>query len=245
MSGRSVLVIGDSLTFHGPEGGELLTEPRLWPNICAAELGRPLHVVARQGWTARDAWWALTKDPRVYSLLLPEAAAVLLAVGNMDQLPTALPTYLREGVAYLHPEAARRRARRLLLAAQPRVVRLTGGRLRALSQRRTDEYLTRCVTALRTLRPDLVVLGVVPPGFDSPYYGRVTRSHVPAVHAARSWGRHHGVELLDWDRLAAPYLATGSHNADGLHWGWALHAEVGHDAATRLAALLDAPGARL
>ncbi|MHB8452359.1 MAG: diglucosylglycerate octanoyltransferase, partial [Mycobacteriales bacterium] len=174
-----LLVIADSLTFHGPQHAELLTHPGLWPNVAAAQLGVPVDVVARQGWTARDAWWALTKDPYVYSVLLPRARAVVLAVGNMDHLPASIPTYLREGIAYLRPDWLRYAARRSYLAAHPFVVRLLQGRMRVLPQHLTDSYLTNSVQGLRLLRPDLTIVGVVPPGFDSPYYGHVNRTHDP------------------------------------------------------------------
>src|SRR5205085_1356183 len=101
---RRVLVLTDSLAFHGPERGELLTEPRIWPNVLARALPGAVDVVARRGWTARDAWWALTRDPQVYSVLLPRADVVVLAVGGMDYLPALLPTYLREGIPYLRPD---------------------------------------------------------------------------------------------------------------------------------------------
>jgi len=58
----SLLVVGDSLAFHGPERGELATHPGLYGNVAAAALGTTLDLVARSGWTARDAWWALTKS---------------------------------------------------------------------------------------------------------------------------------------------------------------------------------------
>lgn len=232
-----LLVIADSLAFHGPEQAELLTHPGLWPNVAAAQLGVAVDVVARQGWTARDAWWALTKDPYVYSVLLPRAGAVVLAVGNMDHLPASIPTYLREGLAYLRPDRLRHAARRAYLAAHPRVVRLLRGRLRVLPQRLTDAYLSQCVQALRLLRPDLAIVGVVPPGFDSPYYGHVDRTHPPAVAAARAWGSRESVPLVDLDALAAAHLAEGRHNPDGMHWGWELHAEVGRSVAATVARL--------
>jgi diglucosylglycerate octanoyltransferase len=117
---RHVLVFGDSLTFHGPAGPVPLADPRLFPNVLAAALQRSAtwaaadscrvraDVVARLGWTARDAWWALTKDPVVATVLAPRASALVLAVGQMDQLPAAVPTYLRDGIAYLRPGGLRR-----------------------------------------------------------------------------------------------------------------------------------------
>ncbi|HEX6754390.1 MAG TPA: SGNH/GDSL hydrolase family protein, partial [Mycobacteriales bacterium] len=158
-----LLVVADSLAFHGPECGELSTDPRLFGNVAAAGLGTTADLVARQGWTARHAWEALTRDPNVYSVLLPRAEAVLLAVGGMDYLPAVLPTYLREGIAYLRPPGLRRAARAAYLAAQPVGARVTGGRWRTLPQRLTDDYLSLCVYGVRYYHPGVPVLGILPP----------------------------------------------------------------------------------
>lgn len=225
-SGR-VLVLADSLAFHGPCRSELLTEPRLYPNVLADLLDRRVDVVARMGWTARDAWWAMTRDPAVYSVLLPRADAVLLAVGGMDYLPAVLPSYLREGIAYLRPDSLRRTVRAAYRRCQPAGARLTGGRWRTLPQRLTDQYLSRCAYGVRTLHPGVPVVGVLPPPHDAPFYGRVTTGHGPAVTAARAWGRREGVPMVDLPRIVTPHLAAGRCNADGMHWGWQVHAEVG------------------
>lgn len=222
-----VLVVADSLAFHGPERPAPLTEERLWPNVMARALGVDVDWAVGLGWTARDAWWALTKDPVVYSLLVPRADAVVLAVGGMDHLPTVLPTYLRDGLAYIRPGSLRRAARRAFHAAHPRGVRLLGGRLRVLPQPATDAYLTRCVQALRVVRPGVPVVGIVPPPFRSAYHGGVTRTHEPAVAAARRWGRDVGVPLVDLDAIVGPHAARGGLNRDGMHWGWPVHADVG------------------
>lgn len=233
-----VLVIADSLAWHGPQRAELLTEPRLWPNLAAADLDLAVEVVGRQGWTARDAWGALTKDPRTYSLLLPRAHAVVLAVGNMDQLPVAVPTYLREGLGHLPTPGLREVGRRAYLAAHPPLVRILRGPLRVLPQRQTDHYLSRCVQALRALRPDLPVLGVVPPPWRSPYYPSL-RTHAAAVGAAQAWGRREGVALVDWHAAIAPLVPAGL-NPDGLHWGWAAHRQVAASTAAALGSVLPA-----
>ncbi|HEX5497374.1 MAG TPA: diglucosylglycerate octanoyltransferase [Mycobacteriales bacterium] len=222
-----VLVLADSLAFHGPERAELLTESGLYPNVLARELGARVDVVARMGWTARDAWWAMTRDPGVYSVLLPRAAAVVLAVGGMDYLPAVLPTYLREGIAYLRPAPLRRAARSAYRRCQPVGARLTRGRWRTLPQRLTDLYLSRCVYGVRTLHPGVPVIGVLPPPHDAPFYGRVTAGHRPAVAAARAWGAREGVPMVDLPGIVAPRLAAGAGNPDGMHWDWPTHAEVG------------------
>ncbi|HVE99361.1 MAG TPA: SGNH/GDSL hydrolase family protein [Mycobacteriales bacterium] len=234
---QRVLVIADSLAFHGPERPELLTHEGLWPNVMARQLGVRVDWSVGFGWTARDGWWALTKDPVVYSLLLPRADVVVLALGGMDHLPAMVPTYLREGLAFLRPGAVRRAARRVFHRAHPYGVRVLGGRLRVLPQAATDAYLTRTVEALRVVRPGIPVLGVVPPPYRSAYHGHghVTSTHAAAVAASRRWGTAHDVPLVDLDEIVTPYADRGDLNPDGLHWGWAAHDAVGRAFAEALA----------
>ena len=86
-----LLVLGDSLSFHGPDRAEPADDPRLWPNVAAAALCGRAELVAGIGWTARHAWHAITHDPRVWTLF-PHVDALVLAVGGMDTLPSPLPT---------------------------------------------------------------------------------------------------------------------------------------------------------
>ncbi len=242
----NVLLLGDSLTFHGPQGPVALRDPRLYPNLLAARLGERgfggrdgarVDVVARLGWTARDAWWALTKDPAVATVLAPRADALVLAVGQMDQLPAAVPTYLRDGIPYVRPGSLRRRVRRLYRRAGPMVIRATDGRLRQLPQRATDTYLDRLLQAVRLLAPagdDLPVVLIGPAPWRSAAYP-AQRSHRPAVAAARRWAARSGVPMVELDPLVGPSLADGTANPDGLHWSWAAHRLVGEAAADLLA----------
>lgn len=222
----NVLVVGDSTAFHGPSQRELLTHPGLFPNVLGRLLGKDVDTVARLGWTARDAWWALTRDPHVYSVLLPRADVVVLAVGGMDHLPASLPAYLRLGLDYVRPGPLRRAVKQAYHRANPYVVRLTRGHLRALGQRATLAYLTRCVEAIRAVHPATKVVGIVPPPFDAEYFGHVTRTHPPAVAAHKQWGGRLGVPLADLDAVVAPHLAAGTLNPDGMHWSWAAHEDV-------------------
>lgn len=231
-----VLLVADSLAFHGPDRPESLIHPGLYPNVLAARLGARVDVVAGFGWTARDAWWALTRDPRSWSLLLPRCDAVLLAVGGMDYLPAVVPTWWREGIRYLRPAAVRRTARSCYRWAQPRGARLTRGRVRMLPQKLTDHYLSRCVAGIRCYRPDVPIVGIVPPPHDAPAFGRVTTGHAPAVAAARAWGAREGVPMADLVAAVAPHLARGDANPDGMHFGWAAHRDVGLALAGVLAA---------
>jgi hypothetical protein len=165
-SHRQILVLSDSLAFHGPGVGELTTEPR-WPNVLAStvtERGGPAcaTIFGRRGWTARDAWFAITRDPYLYSALLPQADVVVLAVGGMDYLPTILPMHLREGIRLLRPEPVRRVCTSAFRRAQPYGSRLLGGRWRNLPQSLTDHYLSRWVAGIRHFHPSTSIVGVVP-----------------------------------------------------------------------------------
>ncbi len=236
---RHVLVLADSLSFHGPAGPERPTDPRLYPNRCAEALGERTDqlwradLVARLGWTARDAWWAMTKDPRVWGELLPRADALLLGVGQMDHLPAAVPTWLRDGIPYLRPGSLRRQVRAGYARAAPYAIRATGGRLRQLPQIATDHYLTRIVEAARFWRPGIRVALLGPSPHNAAAYPS-HRHHGRAVDAARRWSMVHEVAFVDLDPLVSSSLADGSGNPDGLHWAWEVHAQVGQAAATAL-----------
>ncbi len=87
METKRLLVIGDSVSFHGPEHASLLDDPRLWANVTAAGLGWEAEIYGRVGWPARDVWWALKGDPYLTSVLIPRADVIVLAIGNFDHLP--------------------------------------------------------------------------------------------------------------------------------------------------------------
>jgi len=220
-----VLVIGDSLTFHGPDRAHPPNDPRLWPNVLAAHLGAEVDVAAGVGWTAREAWWALTRDPRIWGEYLPRAQALVIAVGGMDALPAAIPTYLRQGISYIRPGWLRRRVRSVYTEWSPRVMAVLGGPLRQLPQDATDHYLSRIVQAVRTWYPELPVLLLTPSPHDSALYPTL-RFHTAAVAAARRWAREHDVVLVDSEEPAQRGLDNGWVNADGMHWGWQTHAEI-------------------
>ena len=88
--------------------------------------------------------------------------------------------------------------------------------------------------ALRYYRPELPIVGVVPPPYDATYHGRVSRPHRHALAAAWRWGEREQVPLVDLDAIVAPELAAGRMNPDGMHWTWEIHAVVGRSLATAL-----------
>ncbi|MEX1209594.1 MAG: GDSL-type esterase/lipase family protein [Candidatus Nanopelagicales bacterium] len=219
-----LLVIGDSLAFHGPERSERPSDPRLYPQVAGRILDADVDLVARQGWTARDAWWALTKDPVVWGEYLPRADAMLIGVGGMDQLPTPVPTWLRESIPYVRDGRIRRTAREMLKRVTPPMARAVGGPFRTLPQAATDRYLTRVVEGVRMMRPGLPIALLSPPPWTGAYYPS-RRAHAPALAAARAWAVREGVAYVDVEPLVRSRLTT--INPDGMHWSWEVHALVG------------------
>jgi lysophospholipase L1-like esterase len=236
----TLLVFGDSLSFQGPDGPRPADDERLWPNLAAAALGGRAELFARSGWTARDAFWALSGDPRVWTQL-PKADVLVLAVGSMDTLPSPLPTYLREGLRYLRPEPLRRWVRDRYLTAQPWLAKATNGRPVALPPTLTVRYLDRILSSIRALRPELPAVGVLPPPHRASSYGYVHTGRSTGAAAIRAWGERAGVPLLDLTALVGDHVLAGRGNPDGMHWGWEAHELVGKALADQAGTLLRQP----
>lgn len=237
----TLLMFGDSLSFHGPDGPHPADDERLWPNLAAQALGGRTELFAGFGWTARDAFWALAGDPRVWTQL-PKADVLVLAVGSMDTLPSPLPTYLREGLRYLRPDPLRRFVRERYLAAQPWLARATGGRPVALPPALTVRYLDRVLGSIRALRPDLPAVAVLPPVHRASSYGLVHTGREGATRAIREWGLRAGVPLLDLAAIVGDHVLGGRGNPDGIHWGWEGHELAGKALAQQVGILLDRNG---
>ncbi len=236
---RHVLLLGDSLAFQGPEGIVSPSDPRLFPNVAASQLalrlGVPVEIdlSAREGWTSRDSWWALTKDPVVFGNYLPRASAVIIEVGGMDQLPAVIPTYLREGMPYLRPGGLRRRTRHLYRDFAPKIMGVTGGLMRQLPQSVTDRYLTRIVQAVRAIAGEIPIIAMTPSPHDSSYYPS-QKYHAAARASAFSWAASIGVPIVDIENIVLEGLASGAANPDGMHWAWDTHERIGFELASRI-----------
>nr|WP_280252399.1 diglucosylglycerate octanoyltransferase [Nocardia abscessus] len=218
-----LLVIADSLSYFGPKGGLPADDPRIWPNLVAAELDWDVELVARIGWTCRDAYWALIGDPRVWAAV-PRAGAVVFAVGGMDTLPSPLPTALRELIRYVRPPALRRAVRATYTWLQPKLSKL--GRPVALPPKVSIDYLEQSRTALAQLRPELPVVAVLPSVHDCAAYGRVHSGRPRAVEALRAWSGRTSVPLVDLGEAVRDNIFSGAANPDGIHWGWDGHTAV-------------------
>ncbi|TJZ77926.1 SGNH/GDSL hydrolase family protein [Rhodococcus oryzae] len=222
--GRPVLlVLADSLSYFGPKGGLPADHPRIWPNIVAAELGWDVELVARIGWTSRDAYWALIQDPRVWATV-PRAGAVVFAVGGMDSLPSPLPTALREQIRYVRPPALRRVVRSAYGWLQPRLSPL--GWPVALPPKLSVEYLESARNALEYMRPELPVIGTLPSVHDCEAYGKVHSGRPGAVRALEQWGADKNVPMVDLAEAVRENVFSEHGNPDGIHWGWEGHERV-------------------
>lgn len=216
-----LLVLGDSLTFHGPDAAHPPSDPRLWPNLAADHA----DVVAQIGWMSRDVWWSLTRDPKVWGEYLPGADALMLAIGGMDALPAAIPTYLRQGISYVRPGSVRRKIRAAYLAGSPKIIHATGGPWRQLPQAATDHYLTRVVQAVRTFHPQLPIAVMTPPPHRAQLYPS-QRFFADSVAACHAWAQRYRVAVADVTQVVQRGLDSGTHNPDGMHFGWDTHQAV-------------------
>lgn len=236
------MVLGDSLSFHGPRTAHPADDPRLWPHVAAASLGGSAELHAGFGWTARHAWRAVCGDPRIWASLR-RADALVLGVGGMDTLPSPLPTAVRELIPVLRPDGLRRAVRAGYARAQPVLARgfanaLPGGGPVALPAHLTVQHLDRCRRAVLAIRPGLPVVAVLPPVHRAAAYGPVHPGRPAAERATRRWAATHQVALLDLRALVGEHVLAGDGNPDGMHWGWSAHAAVGTACAELLRPLL-------
>ncbi|MGW4243231.1 diglucosylglycerate octanoyltransferase [Nocardia sp. NPDC004722] len=220
---KVLVVVADSLSYFGPKGGLPADHPRIWPNLVAAELDWDVELVARIGWTCRDAYWALIGDPRIWAAV-PRAGAVVFATGGMDSLPSPLPTALRELIRYIRPAAVRRRVRDAYGWLQPRLSPL--GWPVALPPSVSVDYLEQSRNSLAQLRPELPFVAVLPSVHKCEAYAEVHTGREPMVRAVTAWAAEHAVPLVDLGDAVRDNVFNGPANPDGIHWGWEGHSAV-------------------
>lgn len=234
-----LVVLGDSLCFHGPDQPVPLAEPRLYPNVAARALARASGapweavVVAQAGWSLRELWRALQKDVHLQQQVLLGADAVVLGVGSMDSLPVGLPRVVADALPHLRPTRLRRAVRHRLDRAHPSLVRLSRARLRWTPASVQEHAWPKCVDAVRLFSGGAPLVAVLPPPHRAGYYAGRQPWQADVRERYVRLGRARSVALVDLDPLVRPHLA--GFNPDGLHWGWAAHAAVGEALATTLA----------
>jgi hypothetical protein len=219
---RTLLVFCDSLSYYGPKGGLPADDPRIWPNIVAAQLGWDVELVGRIGWTCRDVWWAAIQDPRAWAAL-PRAGAVIVATSGMDSLPSPLPTAVRELIRYVRPPLLRRWARDGYGWLQPRLSPIARP---ALPPHLSADYLEQTRAAIDFNRPGIPFVATIPSVHIADTYGRSHRWRDGTVAAITSWGRDHDVPIVDLKAAVGDEVMSGRGNPDGIHWNFEAHAAV-------------------
>lgn len=231
--GTTLLVFCDSLSYYGPQGGLPADDPRIWPNIVAAELGWGCELIGRIGWTCRDVWWAAIGDPRAWAAL-PRAGAVIFATSGMDSLPSPLPTAARELIRYVRPPWLRRRVRDGYDWLQPRLSPVSRS---ALPPRLTADYLEMTRGAIDFNRPGIPIVACLPSVHVAPTYGHAHHGRPGTVAAITDWAAKHHIPLVDLKAAVADQILGGLGNPDGIHWNFEAHQAV---AALMLKALAEA-----
>ena len=243
-----MLVLTDSLAFVGPQTAHPVDEPRLWPNVMAAALDADVDVIGDFGWTAREAWYAVGHSPRLWSVL-PEADAVVLAVGSFDTAPEPLPSSLWKRIAMIRSA----KVRRVTSAAHRRAVPilstlfsyLPGGGPVVLRPKLTRHFLQAGLTLLRQRRPGLPVLGMTPIVARPTMYAGVFKGRAKAERTIREWASVADVPLLDMEVVAGDHMRSGRCNPDRLHLGWEGHTAMGMAFAGLLAGVLPSRAAMI
>ncbi|MBX7455589.1 SGNH/GDSL hydrolase family protein [Mycolicibacterium sp. 3033] len=219
---RTLLVFCDSLSYYGPTGGLPADDPRIWPNLVAAELDWDVEVIGRIGWTSRDVWWAATQDPRSWAAL-PRAGAVVFATSGMDSLPSVLPTALRELIRYARPPRLRRWVRDGYSWLQPLLSPVARP---ALPPHLTVEYLEMTRAAIDFNRPGIPVVASLPSVHIAASYGNAHHGRAGTVAALTRWADEHDVPLVDLKAAVAEEVYSGRGNPDGIHWNFEAHRAV-------------------
>lgn len=227
-----LVVLGDSSAFTDDRGPQLPGTASLYPTVLTQHLERELRrpvvaqVVARPGWTVRDATRVATKDQHLQFEVLAHADAVVIGVGSFDHAPAGVPPSLEAVVPYLRPASRRRAVRRVLRVAYPRLVRLTGGHRPRTPVGEFERLLRLLLEQVRGLtqgRAAGVVLG--PTSHASAYYGHRHPGLDVAERRQLHLAREHGFLAVPvW-----PHVRPAVHrlNVDGIHWPADVHAAVG------------------
>jgi hypothetical protein len=218
----ALLIFADSLAYYGPTGGLPADDPRIWPNIVAAQLGWDVELIGRIGWTCRDIWWAATQDPRAWAAL-PRAGAVIFATGGMDSLPSVLPTALRELIRYVRPPWLRRWVRDGYGWLQPRLSPVARS---ALPPHLSADYLEQTRGAIDFNRPGIPIVASLPSVHIADTYGRAHHGRAGTAAAITEWAQDHNVPLVDLKAAVAEQVMSGRGNPDGIHWNFEAHQAV-------------------
>ncbi len=225
-----LVVLADSLSFHGPGGPLPLADPRLYPNRLAARLGAATGsrwdaaVIAQAGWGVREAWLALQRDVHLQQQVLMGADAVVLGLGSSDSLSTGVPRPVMAALHFLRPTPLRRRVRRTIDRHHGALVALTGARLHYTPPSVYRHGWRKSVEALRLFAPGAALCAVSPAIHDGAFYAHRHPFYARYAEETAALGAALDVPLVDLAALLRRHLPE--FNPDGIHWSFGAHADV-------------------
>ncbi|MBX7161658.1 MAG: hypothetical protein K1X95_15325 [Acidimicrobiia bacterium] len=239
-----ILVLGDSLCFHGPDARLRTDDSRMFPNVMARRLeeltGNPAEalVVARSGWNTRDLWELVTKDVALQERELPRADVVVLHGVGADALPVGVPTWAKDLIPRVPDAGMRKRLRRLYADHHGRLVRLTGGRMRMVPRSVTLDLWPRLVDMVRFYSDGAVVVACGCPPTSGLLHGRIDPHSAAGTADIRRMAADKHAPFVDPQDLCD----VSAYNPDGIHWDYESHVRVGNAlAAAACRALAPAP----
>lgn len=224
-----IVVLGDSLCYHGPDARLPADDARMFPNVMAQRLaeatGRPAEavVVARSGWTTRDLWELVTKDIAAQERELPGADVVVLHGVGADALPVGIPTWLKDLIPRVPHPRLRKRLRRLYVRHHARLVRFTCGRMRMVPRRVTLDLWPRLVDMVRFYSGGAVVIACGCPPTAGLLHGRIDPHSAAGTYDLRRMAAEKEAPFVD----PQPLCEVAAYNPDGIHWDYASHVRVG------------------
>lgn len=224
-----IVVLGDSLCYHGTDARLPAADPRMFPNVMADRLGAATGrrveavVVARSGWTTRDLWELVTKDIAAQERELPWADCVVLHGVGADALPVGIPTWLKDLIPRVPHPGLRKRLRRLYVRHHARLVLATRGRMRMVPRRVTLDLWPRLVDMVSYYSGGAVVVACGCPPTAGLLHGRIDPHSAAGTEDLRRMATAKGVAFVD----PQPLCEVAAYNHDGIHWDYASHVRVG------------------
>ncbi|HEX9697618.1 MAG TPA: hypothetical protein VGB64_15050 [Actinomycetota bacterium] len=231
-------VIADSTAFTGPAGPLLPDDPALYPNVAARAIedaiGRRVivGVVAHPGTGVRGTHYDVTKNRHIMFEVLMRADGVVLGLGSFDHAPVGVPPPLEAMIPFVRPAALRRRYRALLRAVHPAGVRLTRGRFARVPAGEFERLFDRILHEVRALTWGAPGVVVGPTSHRSGYYGHLHPQHTARTAMQRTIAARHGFPFVESWPLVEPWVEK--LNADGIHWPFETHEEIGRAVAAAL-----------
>lgn len=224
-----ILVLGDSLCFHGPDARLRTDDARMFPNVMAREIGAvsgrgaEAVVVARSGWNTRDLWELVTKDAWLQERELPRADVVVIFGVGADALPVGVPTWAKDLIPRVPRQALRKRLRRLYFRHHSKLVRLTRAKMRMVPRRVTLDLWPRLVDMVRFYSDGAIVIACGCPPTSGLLHARVDPHSAAASDDLCRLAVAKDVPFVDMQALCD----VSSFNPDGIHWDYESHRRVG------------------